>query len=127
MSDEYLVRDEECVMILDGKRTGEERRSLMDRRYRNTYHRVGPLDRRRYTTRRKPGERRIGMVYAKADLFYEHLSAFVLGFFMILLGLCMIITGLTFMPLIGILAGIMTIFIGAGCVVRAFRAGWPDI
>lgn len=127
MSDDYLKRDPDGIMILEGQRMGSERREPVDRRSHKPFDVYGIHERRNYPSRRDLGERRVGPVLSLTDLFYEHLSAFILGFFLILLGLCMMITGLTFMPVIGIFAGFATLIIGGGFIVRAFSSRWPSV
>lgn len=124
MGDEYLKRDQDGIMILDGHRKGGDRRAPVDRRT-DSSDIYGVHERRNYPSRRDLAERRMGPAFSVIDLFYEHLSAFILGFFLILLSIFMMISGLTFLPVIGLFAGIVTLIIGGGLVLRAFSSRWP--
>lgn len=125
--DEYLCRDDQGILIRDGRRQGEDRRRDFNRRTHLSFEKDGRFSRRKMWGRREPGERRIGMVYSLIDMFYEHLSSFILGIFLIMMGICMLITGLTFLPVVGLYAGIVVISVGAGFLIRAFRSNWPTV
>ncbi|MBU1171795.1 MAG: hypothetical protein KKD44_19755 [Proteobacteria bacterium] len=127
MTDEYLHRDDQGIAILDGHRQGEDRRGKDERRFYDLFDEQSRFNHRHELLRREPGERRIGPVYSRSDLFYENLSSFIFGGFLIMMGICMLITGLTFLPVVGLYAGVAVIIIGAGFLARSFKANWPRV
>ena len=126
MNDDYLKKDRDGIIILDGRRRGGDRRKRFDRRE-FPFDMYGIHDKRQHRARRDARERRIGPVYSRADLFLEHLSDFILGCFLMLAGVFMVISGLTFMPVIGLFAGVVVLFIGSMFCFQAFRSTWPSV
>jgi hypothetical protein len=125
MVDEYLHTDNQGIIIIEGHRNGLDRRSVRDRRGHLPLSARAPHDRRHQIFRRDPGERRVGAVLSMQDLLNEKLSSLVIGVFLCVLGICMMITGLTFLPIIGIYVGIAAMVVGAGFLGQSFRSRWP--
>lgn len=125
MTDEYIYRDDEGIVLLDGDREGHDRRMSDDRRSLEAFEEYGRFDRRQRPLRREPGERRIGPVHTLTTIFHEHLSSFIIGTFLLVTGVLMLITGLTFLPVIGLYAGVVVIFIGGGFLLKSLSSSWP--
>ncbi|GEM_PF-3225557 len=99
MEDVYIVRDEKRIMALKGHRSGDQRRQ------------VGPAPRlkkfgtRLLKNRRDTSERRHKTALSFKDRLFERLSCLTNGIALLAVGLFFLLTGLTFLPIVGILIG----------------------
>jgi len=93
MQDMYTLRDEKRVVTLKGNRTGSERRSM------------GPQGRDSSGNRRKGIERRHQRVLSFMDRLFERISSLTNGLILLAVGLFFLLTGLTFLPVVGLIVG----------------------
>lgn len=99
MEDMYTLRDEKRVVTLRGHRTGDQRR------------RIGPAPQLReygskiFRNRRHATERRHPRTLTPRERFFERLSSLTNGIALLAVGLFFLLTGLTFLPVVGIIVG----------------------
>ena len=77
MVDEYLQRDDQGIVVLDGSRSGEDRRINEDRREKKTLQGFGYQNNRQQISRREPGERRVGPFFTVKDIDWHFLPSFL--------------------------------------------------
>ncbi|WP_300669551.1 hypothetical protein [Desulfoluna sp.] len=99
MEDMYTLRDEKKVVVLRGKRSGDQRRVIgpgaMLRKY----------GRKIMTNRRNLNERRHTTAVSFEDRMYERISSLTNGIALLAIGIFFLLTGLTFLPVVGIIVG----------------------
>lgn len=99
MEDTYIVRDEKRVVALKGHRSGEQRRQ------------IGPAPRlmkygsKILRNRRDRTERRHKVALTFKERLFERLSCLTNGIALLAVGLFFLLTGLTFLPIVGIIVG----------------------
>lgn len=109
MGDEYVKRDDKGIVVLDGNRSGKERRNVEDRRRKWGLREGVDEDLRRPGLRRVLRDRRVMSVLSFRDKVYEKGSCVVIGLFLLFLGLFSILTGLTFLPILGVYVGVFLV------------------
>lgn len=99
MEDTYIVRDEKRIIAFKGHRSGDQRRQ------------VGPSPRLKkfgsklLKNRRDRAERRHTEALSFTDRLFERLSCLVNGIALLAVGLFFLLTGLTFLPIVGLIVG----------------------
>ncbi|BCS96611.1 hypothetical protein DSLASN_22430 [Desulfoluna limicola] len=107
MEDVYIVRDEKRIMALRGHRSGEQRRQ------------VGPSPRLKkfgsklLKNRRDTSDRRHKAVLSFRDRLFERISCLTNGIALLAVGLFFFLTGLTFLPIVGL-------FVGGYIIIQSF-------
>lgn len=89
----YTIRDEKRVVTLKGRRAGSERRSME------------PQGTAIPANRRKGAERRHKQVLSARDRLFERISSLTNGIALLAVGLFFLLTGLTFLPVVGLIVG----------------------
>jgi len=99
MEDMYTIRDEKRVVTLMGHRTGVQRRG------------IGPAPQLReygskiFRNRRDITERRHKRVLSFKERLFERISSLTNGIALLAVGLFFLLTGLTFLPVVGLIVG----------------------
>lgn len=104
MDDIYIVRDEKRVMALKGHRSSGQRRG------------IGPAPRlvrygsRILKNRRDLTDRRHFRALTFKERVFERISSLTNGVALLAIGLFFLLTGLTFLPVVGLFIGVYIIF-----------------
>ena len=122
MKDGYVFRNDVGIAILDGNRSGADRRQKRDRRIQSAKKDVNTniLNKRISDNRRQIPDRRI----VSADTLYRiwvenKTSSITIGMILLIIGISFLIMGVTVFPVIGVVAGVLTI---AGACAFMFAA-----
>lgn len=107
MEDIYIVRDEKSITALRGHREGGARREV------DSGSKVRKHGEKIFENRRLSSERRYAPKLSFKDKFFERMSCIVNGMALLVVGLFFVLTGLTFLPIIGL-------FIGGYIIIQAF-------
>lgn len=95
MEDMYTIQDEKRVVTLKGRRSGSERRNTGSEPQASE----APAD------RRKGLERRHRRVLSSREVLFERISSLTNGIALLAVGLFFLLTGLTFLPVVGLFVG----------------------
>ncbi|VFQ45993.1 hypothetical protein [Desulfoluna butyratoxydans] len=94
MEDMYTIQDEKRVVTLKGRRSGAERRST-----------GSDPQGSEAADRRKGLERRHRRVLSSREVLFERISSLTNGIALLAVGLFFLLTGLTFLPVVGLFVG----------------------
>ena len=107
MEDIYVVRNEKSIIALKGHREGAPRRQIGSGAKVRTY--GGKV----LENRRKSSDRRYVHTLSFKDRCFERISCLVNGIALLVVGLFFVLTGVTFLPILGL-------FIGGYIIIQAF-------
>ncbi|MCG8472883.1 MAG: hypothetical protein MI742_13655 [Desulfobacterales bacterium] len=114
MEDIYVLRNERRIIVLRGKRSGR------DRRISGSIPQMVKLGSYVADKRKKLADRRQKRSLSVKEKFFERMSCLINGVVLLGVGLFFFLTGLTFLPIIGLFVGLYIIFQSVGIFWEVF-------
>lgn len=99
MEDTYVVRDEKRIIVMPGHRSGEQRRQI------GPAQKLTKYGQKILKNRRDRTERRHKVALSFKERLFERLSCLTNGLVLLGVGLFFLLTGLTFLPIVGVIVG----------------------
>jgi len=123
MSDEYVLRDDNGITVLDGNRTDKKRRIKIDRREKvpNDTYPIISANGREISERRQSVDRRTGHCASGIDWFFDKAGSILIGLFLLFLGVIFAIKGVTFFPVAGVGIALLIALLGAILILKPAR------
>ena len=124
MDDEYVLRKGNEICVLDGNRAESQRRGDSRRvGWPPGVFAVNAINRRNQFERRLENDRRIPETVTDLECSIERGSSVIVGGCLLVLAVFSMVLGLTFLPLIGYIAGIILGIAGVSCIFAPTRPG----